>query len=136
MNDFGAVADILFVAFGLLAIVPAFFVVLSKNVLHSAVALLFCLLGVASLYVLLGADFYETLEEMRVAESDGRPPIGIGADSLIEGAIVDKNARIGRGVRIQGGSGPREDRNGEGYFVRDGVVVVPKGAVIPDGAVV
>jgi glucose-1-phosphate adenylyltransferase len=86
--------------------------------------------------LLLGADFYETLEEMREAESDGRPPIGIGAGCLIEGAIIDKNARIGRGVRIHRKNGPAEDQDGDGYFVRDGIVVVPKGAVIPDGTVI
>jgi glucose-1-phosphate adenylyltransferase len=86
--------------------------------------------------LLLGADFYETLEEMRVAEADGRPPIGIGAGCFIEGAIIDKNARIGRGVRINRPSGSEADRDGEGYFVRDGIVVVPKGAVVPDGTVI
>jgi len=56
-GEFSTIADIVFVAFAVLTLVPAFFVVLSKNVLHSAVALLFSLLGVAALYVLLGADF-------------------------------------------------------------------------------
>ncbi|MBN2370613.1 MAG: glucose-1-phosphate adenylyltransferase [Vicinamibacteria bacterium] len=86
--------------------------------------------------LLLGADFYETLEEMRAAETDGQPPIGIGAGCLIEGAIIDKNTRIGRGVRIHRKQGVEKDRDGEGYFIRDGIVVVPKGAVIPDGTVI
>ncbi|MGE0454880.1 MAG: glucose-1-phosphate adenylyltransferase [Vicinamibacteria bacterium] len=85
--------------------------------------------------VLLGADLYESLDELARDAARGLPPIGIGEDALIERAIVDKNARIGRGVRIvnEGGAG---DREGEGWFVRDGIVLVGKNAVIPDGTVI
>jgi glucose-1-phosphate adenylyltransferase len=61
--------------------------------------------------------------------------VGIGADSSIERAIVDKNARIGQGVRI-GSSDGAADRDGDGWYVRDGIVVVPKDAIIPDGTVI
>jgi len=50
--------------------------------------------------LLIGADSYETLDEMRASQAQGIPPVGIGSDSIIEGAIIDKNARIGRGVHI------------------------------------
>ena len=60
---------------------------------------------------MLGADYYETLEEAVQAAGRGEPPIGIGEDSVIERAIVDKNARIGRGVRIVNEAGaPGEGR--------------------------
>jgi len=85
--------------------------------------------------LVLGADYYETLEEIDRDQARGVPPVGIGSDSVIERAIVDKNARIGRGVRIVNEAGVQSaDR--EGYYVRDGIVVVPKGGVIPDGAVI
>jgi glucose-1-phosphate adenylyltransferase len=85
--------------------------------------------------LVLGADFYETVEEMERASSRGLPPVGIGADSVIENAIVDKNARLGRGVRIANLGGERE-ADGNGFYIRDGIVVVPKNAVIPDGTVI
>ena len=85
--------------------------------------------------LVLGADFYETLDEIEKAMARGVPPLGIGAESLIQHAIIDKNARVGRGVRIVNEVGVRE-KDGQGYYIRDGIVVVPKNAVVPDGTVV
>ena len=85
--------------------------------------------------LLLGADYYETAEESDRARAQGLPPVGIGADSSIESAIVDKNARIGQGVRIANSEGVKE-QDGDGWYIRDGIVVVSKGAVIPDGTVI
>jgi glucose-1-phosphate adenylyltransferase len=85
--------------------------------------------------LVLGADFYESLEEIDRAQAKGLPPVGIGQDSLIQHAIVDKNARVGRGVRIVNAEGATE-KDGIGYFIRDGIVIVPKGGVIPDGTVI
>jgi glucose-1-phosphate adenylyltransferase len=85
--------------------------------------------------LVLGADFYESLEEIDRAQAKGLPPVGIGQETVIEHAIVDKNARVGRGVRILNTEGARE-KDGLGYFIRDGIVIVPKGGVIPDGSVI
>lgn len=85
--------------------------------------------------LVLGADFYEPLDEMQASEARGLPAVGIGADSVIEGAIVDKNARIGRGVEIRRDS-RRSHEDGSGYYVREGIVIIPKGATIPDGTVI
>ncbi len=85
--------------------------------------------------LMLGADLHETLEEIEGAQARGLPPVGIGEGSLVQRAIVDKNARIGRGVRILNEAGVRE-ADGAGHYVRDGVVVVPKDGVIPDGTVI
>ena len=63
------------------------------------------------------------------------PPLGIGEDSEISGTIVDKNARIGRGVKIKPKQ-PHENYAGHGYMVKDGITVIEKDAVIPDGAVI
>ncbi len=85
--------------------------------------------------LVLGADYHETLEEIDRAQARGVPPIGIGGESVIERAIVDKNARVGRGVRILNESGVKE-RDGDGYYIRDGIVIVPKGGIVPDGTVI
>jgi len=85
--------------------------------------------------LVLGADYYESLEEIDRAQAKGQPPVGIGGDSVVEGAIIDKNARVGRGVRILNEGGVRET-DGEGYYIRDGIVIVPKSGVVPDGAVI
>jgi glucose-1-phosphate adenylyltransferase len=61
--------------------------------------------------------------------------LGIGAGAVIENAILDKDVRIGAGARIINAKGLREGE-GENYAIRDGIVVVPKGAVIPEGAVI
>ncbi len=85
--------------------------------------------------LVLGADYYETIDEIERTSARGLPPLGIGADSVIEKAIVDKNTRIGRGVRIVNEAGELE-KDGKDYFIRDGIVIVPKNAVIPDGTVI
>ena len=58
--------------------------------------------------------------------------MGIGEDTRIERAIIDQNARIGHGVTTRSHEG-EEDQDGEHYVIRDGIVVIPKRAVIPDG---
>jgi glucose-1-phosphate adenylyltransferase len=85
--------------------------------------------------LLIGADAYETLREMETSLTRGTPPIGIGSESIVENAIVDKNARIGRGVRITNEAGVKE-KDGNGYFIREGIVIVAKNGVIPDGTVI
>jgi len=83
--------------------------------------------------LLIGADSYETLDEMRASQAQGIPPVGIGSDSIIEGAIIDKNARIGRGVHIVNQAGVKE-KDGDGYFIREGIVVVPRMVSSPTAA--
>jgi len=85
--------------------------------------------------LVLGADYYESLEEIAAAQARGVPPVGIGEKTAIEHAIVDKNARIGRGVRILNEAGVKE-ANGPGYYIREGIVIVPKNGVIADGTVI
>jgi glucose-1-phosphate adenylyltransferase len=103
-----------------------------------------CVIGIRSLVgpgtrlrdtLVLGADAYESREDAERARARGEPPVGIGGDCVIQHAIIDKNARIGRGVRILNEAGVQE-ADGEGHFIREGVVVVPKGGVIRDGAVI
>jgi len=80
--------------------------------------------------VLLGADFYE---DGRPA--DGVPGLGIGRDVVLNRTIIDKNARIGDGARLVNERNV-ENADGDGWFIRGGIVVVPKGGVIPPGTVV
>ena len=82
--------------------------------------------------VVMGADVYEAPIDRERNRARGVPDIGIGAGSVIQRAIVDKNARIGEGVIISNDA--RIDHaDGDGYHIREGIVVIPKDAVIPDG---
>jgi glucose-1-phosphate adenylyltransferase len=84
---------------------------------------------------LMGIDFYETIEEIAHAQSHGLPPVGIGNRCYIRNAIVDKNCRIGDDVRINGGN-HLENTDHSLYTVKEGIVVVKKGAVLPNGFVI
>ena len=85
--------------------------------------------------IIMGADYYETEQDRIENRTLGRPDIGIGASSVIEEAIVDKNARIGRRVIIRAIPN-RADAEAENWVSREGIVIVPKGAIIPDGTVI
>jgi glucose-1-phosphate adenylyltransferase len=84
---------------------------------------------------IMGNDFYETLEVMQENISQGIPEIGIGERCYIKDAIIDKNCRIGDDVRINGG-GHLENTDHALYMVKDGIIVVKKGAVLPNGFVI
>ena len=85
--------------------------------------------------VILGSDYYESQESVERHEREGQPRVGIGAHCKIENAIVDKNARIGNNVVISP-AGKAENVDHALYFIRDGIVVIPKDAVIPHGTVI
>lgn len=85
--------------------------------------------------LLMGADYFEQYDECEVYADC--LPIGVGSGTNIKGAIVDKNARIGRRCVIQNVEGVDEAmRESEGYVIRDGIVVIIKDATIPDGTVI
>ena len=87
--------------------------------------------------IIMGLDDYETPEEAQMNIARGIPPLGIGRNSFIERAIIDKNARIGENVHISPeGKTENVDGEGENWFIRDGIVVVPKGGVIRSGTVI
>ncbi|MFZ9686899.1 MAG: glucose-1-phosphate adenylyltransferase [Chitinophagaceae bacterium] len=89
---------------------------------------------IVSCYI-MGTDYYETLEEMNASVGNGLPKLGIGERCYIKNAIIDKNCRIGNDVRINGG---KHLSNADHllYTIKDGIVVVKKGAVLPDGFVI
>ena len=83
----------------------------------------------------MGSDYFETEADKAENIRLGRPNIGIGDGAIIEQAIVDKNARIGENV-VMRGRDDRSDEAGEDWFVRDGIVIIPKNGIIPDGTVI
>jgi glucose-1-phosphate adenylyltransferase len=85
--------------------------------------------------IILGSDYYESQESVDHHETEGRPRIGIGANCRIENAIIDKNARIGNNVTISA-AGKEQDVDHDLYYVRDGVIIIPKNAIIPNGTVI
>jgi len=84
--------------------------------------------------VLMGADFYETDVSKSDSKSKGIPLVGVGENTRIESAIIDKNARIGANCVISP-EGKPDHFDGENYYVREGIAIVPKGAIIPDGTI-
>ena len=80
----------------------------------------------------MGADFYQTSDEQQDDKEKGLIPVGIGDNSHIRNAIIDKNARIGKNVVI-GEKEYSEIVDEDNFAIRDGIVVVPKNSTIPDG---
>jgi glucose-1-phosphate adenylyltransferase len=78
--------------------------------------------------LLMGADYYDRDPSESI-------PIGIGEGSRIEGALIDKNVRIGRNVSIANPDGIQE-AEGKNYYIREGIVIVPKNAVLEDDTVI
>jgi len=85
--------------------------------------------------IIMGADDYESPEDRKRNKAAGLPDVGIGAGTVIRNSIVDKNARIGKNCSITN-KDKKENFDGPNYAIRDGIVVVPKGSVIPDGTVI
>jgi glucose-1-phosphate adenylyltransferase len=111
--------------------------VLSDGCIITEATLDRCVVGIRSIIeagavlqnvVMMGADFYES----ETSAPPGAPPLGIGRNTTIKDAIVDKNARIGERVVISPEGKPTE-MDGDNFYIRDGVIIVPKNAVIPDG---
>jgi glucose-1-phosphate adenylyltransferase len=87
--------------------------------------------------LLMGADYYQPLAEREASHGGLVVPMGIGRDTRISRAIIDKNACIGSNVQIINKDNVEEaERESEGFFIRSGIVVVLKGAVIPDGTII
>jgi glucose-1-phosphate adenylyltransferase len=83
--------------------------------------------------VLLGADFYEADDDAPTLTD--APKLGIGRDVVLDRVIIDKNARVGDGARLVNEAGV-QDADGDGYFIRNGVIIVPKDGVIRPGTIV
>ena len=83
--------------------------------------------------ILMGNDYYELPHEIAADAAAGIAPLGVGSGSHIEGAIIDKNCRIGCNVRVVNTTGIENSEETPFGMVRDGIFVVPKGTTLPDG---
>ena len=87
--------------------------------------------------IMMGADYYQTLEDMLADRDANRPRLGVGERTIIRRAIVDKNARIGKDVRLLNEARIENVDGPDGmYYIRDRIIIVPKNGLIPDGTVV
>jgi len=85
--------------------------------------------------ILLGCDYYESEHSIRQYAARGLPRLGLGRNTTIENAIIDKNARIGENCRISPAGKPEQVDHPQ-YYIRDGIVIIPKNGVIPHGTVI
>ena len=105
-----------------------------------------CVLGVRSRIesdcvlqdtLVMGSDFFESSDERAVLQERGGIPLGVGKGTTVKRAILDKNTRIGSGVSIINKDNVEEaDRSDQGFYIRNGIVVVQKNATIADGTVI
>ena len=105
-----------------------------------------CVLGVRSRIesdvvlnetLVMGSDFYESYEERIALRNGGGIPLGVGQGTTVKRAILDKNARIGDNVTIVNKDNVEEaDRADQGFYIRNGIVVIVKNATIPDGTII
>src|SRR5688572_2432917 len=87
--------------------------------------------------ILMGSDFYESIDEIKGNIERGIPYLGIGKNTNVRRAIIDKNVRIGKDVVLLNEAGvDHADGPERAYYIRDGIIIVPKGATVPDGTVV
>jgi len=103
-----------------------------------------CVIGVRSIIrsgsrlertIMLGGTLFKTPAELKACEEKGIPPMGVGRNCHVSNAIIDKNARIGNDVTLSPPA-KSEGTEGHGYVIRDGIIVVLKGALIPDGTTI
>jgi glucose-1-phosphate adenylyltransferase len=112
-------------------------IITNASVSHSVIGIRSIVSPGSSLHrcIVLGSDYYESAESIRDNEARGNPRIGVGQNTRIENAIIDKNARIGDNVVITPAGKP-ENVDHPLYYIRDGVVMIPKNGVVPHGTVI
>ena len=85
--------------------------------------------------IIMGADFFESETDLKTNGKNGVPDIGLGRDCEVRNAIIDKNARIGDGAKLVNSKNSVSE-NTDNYTIVNGIIVVPKNAVIPGGTVI
>ena len=84
--------------------------------------------------ILMGSDFFESIEEISKNIKRGIPHIGIDENTIIRKAIIDKNVRIGKNVKLINREGAENyDSSDRSFYIREGIIIIPKNALIPDG---
>lgn len=87
--------------------------------------------------IVMGSDFFESFAEIRHNIGKDKPHIGIGENTVIRRAIIDKNVRIGKNVKLLNQDGAENrDADDKSFYIRDGIIIIPKNAVIADGTVI
>lgn len=112
--------------------------IINRAVISHSIVGLRCIVGSGTALnrtILLGSDYYESLASIVRHEKLGKPRIGVGANCRIENAIIDKNARIGDNVVISPAGKP-DKLDHPNYYIRDGIVIIPKDGVIPHRTVI
>jgi glucose-1-phosphate adenylyltransferase len=118
--------------------------VITDGCILSRATISFSILGLRSIVgegalisrsILMGNDYFESQQSVAESQAAGRPRLGIGANCRIESTIVDKNARIGDNVVISPRGKPDSVDHKE-YYIRDGIVIIPKNGVVPHGTVI
>jgi glucose-1-phosphate adenylyltransferase len=113
-------------------------------IVHEGARLERCVIGVRSRIgrnvtlrdtVIIGADRFETDAERTANRAIGLPDLVVGDNVVIERAILDKDCRIGRNAQITNQRGVMDDES-DNYVIRDGIVVIPRGTVVPEGTVI
>ena len=87
--------------------------------------------------IVMGSDYFESLAELTSDVATGKPHIGIGENTVMRRAIIDKNVRIGKDVKLLNQDGAMErEADDKSFYIRDGIIIIPKNAVIADGTVI
>ncbi len=87
--------------------------------------------------IVMGSDFFESITEIQTNITNSKPHIGIGENTMIRRSIIDKNVRIGKNVRLVNQDGAdHRDADDKSFYIRDGIIIVPKNALIADGTVI
>ena len=112
-------------------------IILSSEIKHSVIGIRFRVGSSSKITdtVAMGCDYYETVEEMDKNASQNIPALGVGKNCIIQRAILDKNVRIGDGVKIVNEKN-LDIFDGPNYFIRDGIVILNKNTVIPSGTTI
>ena len=87
--------------------------------------------------IIMGADYFEAIEDIKSNLERKTPHVGIGENTVIRRAIVDKNVRIGNNVQLINRENieNKDDENGS-YYIRDRIVIIPKNSIIHDGTII
>ncbi len=108
----------------------------SGSVIENSVIGLRCLIGenvVIKNSIIMGADYFDSYDEVDEHIKHGEPPVGIGSGSRIINAILDKNCQVGENVVVENKSGVEECDDHAPCCIRDGIPIVMKGGILPDG---
>ncbi|MBA7486525.1 MAG: glucose-1-phosphate adenylyltransferase [Spirochaeta sp.] len=110
----------------------------NSNIMNSIIGIRTLIESGASLdgVVCMGKDFYETDEQKEENHRQGNPDMGIGRGSIICKAIIDKNVRIGESCRIGIDNRSRPDGDYGNYYIKDGIIIIPKNTTLPPGTVI